>query len=78
MKRGRICLVMMLLFLAALSTPAHSQSQNGLPIKCYDSWDDPSYWRDDYNARRCTPCDYVRGHDFDNEAECSPSTTSIF
>ena len=40
---------------------------------CYDSWDDPSWFRDDYNARVCTPCSYVRGHDFGDTATCEPS-----
>ena len=42
-------------------------------LSCYDSFDSPSWWVDDYIARICTPCAYFEGHDFGNESTCEPS-----
>ena len=37
---------------------------------CYDSYDSPSIWVDDYFARICTSCDMYEGHDFKQSSKC--------
>ena len=54
-----------------------ANSATGGTYICYDTYDDPSIWRDDYNARVCEPCSYVRGHDFDNQSTCTSTPKEV-
>lgn len=58
------------LFMALFSLPLLT---NAGPMTCYDSYDSPSIWVDDYFARICEGCTMYEGHDFGNESTCEPN-----
>lgn len=78
MKKITVYIVFVLLYISTSSLEARRYDyQFGLPLACHDSWDAPSWWVDDYNARICQPGEYTRGHDFGNLSECSPKYSEV-
>ncbi|MGW8122322.1 hypothetical protein ACV07N_06635 [Roseivirga echinicomitans] len=62
--------IALMMFGVFSTTVADAREMPGM--LCYDSFDTPSWWVDDYIARICTPCSYFEGHDFGNESTCEP------
>lgn len=73
MKNG--LLILTIIFVGLIGYNPITQAQDEGPVVtttsvCYNGYENPEWWRNDYYRRLCGSCEVVFGHDFELEGVC--------